>query len=1339
VRRASCAWGVLIAAAALARAEGDVDVLMRRAEARAANGRLDGAEGLVEEVLARDPRHPRALALFCEVRRSSRAASLRYLRDARTLDPALAERLLDELQGLPLAVPQEVCAEVERRAMGSPGPARQVQGPLQESMPPQDVLSPLPAGPLRIETIGSPTDAHRAALREVASRFRRDRVVPARLWAKLALAHHVAGDDEASDAALGDATTVDPEDRVVVAGCALRAARDPRAWWIAHGPRLLADLSRSFDPCDDSMLVRIREVCNDARKVLVAARDMPGLLELTLLQEALWPVGYKDYVLSDSARAIARGWFADEAVHAIENDPDPVLACLQAHLLFEMLQDDLAIALLERTAREHPGCLAAWEGIWQFQLRAHLLAASETAAEEMLDRAAIETVPVNDWVAFERMRVTIAMRGPEAAVEPTRTLLAKGVSPELLAWVFEAWKGRPHRHDLAEDFAQAIDRTEEDPRIRFSARRAEVLGLLVESGKPEAALGSTERLDETGARAAGDRVRQMILDGEGFQAGKDLIRAVAAREKVSAAADALVRALCRGREPLGPIPHRLARVRQDLAADEAFVARPASGYLLSLLTDPVFEREEAARLRERSYNAGCRAPGLLRDLAREGRTDVLRELASIDAGEARLRVALAEEGTVALRVFCRLFDTATRSQRQEARGELGRRGVLEPEETGLAEPWCEADPEVREARLLLALVASSPARGTEDPATLTRFSPDEKVPRRDPWSGWDAYPALTLERSDRSLYVYAPVRSNGHGWDLGAARRDPGLIERLAEAHPTDLRWIALGWRDRPAPPGELATSRVFDRLAASRSRNAAFLLGCLSLAADARTAQEALARSIDLRAGDSTAALFDDIDEGFWGRRDMQEVAVGLVQSREAEAKAAWDLNAVSVAARRLGRREIADGLDEALLACDEGVLHEAALRRGGLPRAWTAAQAAAWADAPRRTEAAARGVRLRLLARAMASPEKAAAFSALEAIWNSTPIDLDRNRGTEWSHFDLADLVPGNSIREALRDRIGHGGAPSCEWYFSCASREGARSRAWAAAAAHLRANGLFDRRLWLQWLAVGPNRSKVCRDLVLSLGPGREALDARPLIVELLRELGANGGDDLAAELAQEWGRQCGDVALAEGLADWDRVLRRRYAFLPPLDRTPRVMPAPLLAPNVLCEAGFLGAAVFLFQKNMHCAVDPVIREACLLQRTAAQSDEAVVTGSVWTQLRPPIFLLYRLSREASTPEARAWAARALDAGACVVLAYFDAWVHGVAEESREAFPVPPAGVEEWEERLSSDEPALRDEASRALIARGLDALPLAAELARSDDPEVRERALQALRALLGPDSR
>lgn len=1340
MRRASWVWGVLAAAALLARAEDELEVLLQRAEARAANGRLDGALRLVEEVLAQDPRHSRALALLCEARRSSRAACLRYLRDARTLDPSLAERLLSEFPACPLALPPEACAEVERRDMGRPGPADRVPGPLHEGLPPQAVLPCLPAGPLRIEALAGPSGALRDALRDVAARLRRDGIVSATLWARLAVAHRLAGDEEAADEALAGGTASEPEDRVVVFGCALRAVRDPRAWWIAHGPRLLADLASSLDHDDDAMLLKLREACDDARKVLVAARDLPGLLELTCLQEAMWPVGYKDYVLADSARAIARGWFADEAVHAIENDPSPVLACLRAHLLFEMLQDDLAIALLERTAREQPGCLAAWEGIWQFHLRARHLTASERAAEEMLDHAAREAVPVNDWVAFERMRVTIAQNGPGTAVEPARVLLREGVSPDLLSCILYTWAKLPHRHDLAEDFAWAIDRAEEDPRFRFPHRRAEVVRLLIESGKATAALDAARRLDDTAARAAGEQLRQTVLEGEGFQAVKALLRAVAARETVAGATDALVRALCRGKEPLGAVSHRLARVRQDLAADEAFVARPASGYLLSLLTDPVFERHGAEVLRTTSYGAGCRAPGLLRDLARQGRTDLLRELASFDAAEARLRAALAEEGAFALMVFCREIDTATTAQRQEAREEMSRRGVFEPEEAGLTESWGDVDPLIREARLLLALVARAPARGVEGAVERAPGPPIEGVPRRDPWSGWDAYPAFTLERSNRPCFVYAPVRGEGHGWDLGVARRDPGLLVRLSEAHPTDLRWIALRRSDQPSAPDQLWPGQVFDRLAGSRSRNAGFLLGCLSWAQFARTAQQALDRALEWRGEDSTASLFEDIDDGFWAGDHLQQVAVGLVNSREARAGSPWDANAVAVAARRLGMEELAQGLDEGLLGCGEGVLHQAALARGGLPRDWTAARCAAWADAPGRTEAAARGVRMRLLARAMASHEKAAAFSALESIWNSTPIELDYGRPHGWVFFDLADLVPRNAIHEALRARVDRGGAPSCEWYFLCASNTDDGRAAWAEAARRLRANGLFDRRLWLRRLAVGRNRSEECRDLVLSLGPGREALDARALLLELLKELGENGADDLAAELAQEWGRRCGDVVLAEGLTDWSRVLRPLGAFLPPLDRTQRVMPAPLLAPNLLCEAGMLGAAVFLFQKTMHCATDPVIREACLLQRTAAQTDERIrVLGGVRPAVRPPILLLHRLSREASTREARAWAARELEAFTPVAPVFYDAWLRGVAEESREAFPVRPAGVEAWEDRLARDEPALREEATRALIALGPDAVALAAVLARSDDPEVRARALQALGALFGPDSR
>ncbi len=494
---------------------GDADSLVRRAETRIEHGNTEGARELLLRAVTEAPHHARALALLCEIDpRGPASDRLRYLLDARPLDLATAERLLEELRDRIVDLPVDAYVDLERAGLTAEGSLAEAAGP---RLPLSDPLWAEPTtfahGPLRGDAFGTPAGAHRAALREVAARFDREGVPRSDAWARLAWLLRLAGDPAGAEAAIAHAHPATPGEEVRLAACAMRACADPHSWWERNGERVLAAATRG--PLSNGDVSQLRSACWPAAQALVDRRDLEELVALVRGALPAWPVGLRSIPLVDLTSYALLTWLPDETCSALESDPDPIVACMRAQLFRWMLQDDLALETLERTVVAHPDCLLAWECLWGAAESCHLRALQRRAGAELLARADAAGTPCD--VGFRKRWLRFLCEEGEStrAVEEA-TRWADIARPDscvlelLMSWDPDAMGARP---------APWL----EDP------REEEVLAdILVDEGRCADLFSAAETWPVSQAEEVGNSLREEFLRRTRYRASRSLLRAAAA-------------------------------------------------------------------------------------------------------------------------------------------------------------------------------------------------------------------------------------------------------------------------------------------------------------------------------------------------------------------------------------------------------------------------------------------------------------------------------------------------------------------------------------------------------------------------------------------------------------------------------------------------------------------------------------------------------------------------------------------------------------------------------------------------------------------------------------------
>ncbi len=789
----------------------------------------------------------------------------------------------------------------------------------------------------------------------------------------------------------------------------------------------------------------------------------------------------------------------------------------------------------------------------------------------------------------------------------------------------------------------------------------------------------------------------------------------------------------------------MALALHDLAGDPAFLRLSSAAYVRSLAADPLLEPARVESLRREAFGTGCRARGLLSDMARGGANDALAALDTCDPAEKRLIEALRAEGAEALSRFLDEEDAATASQSSEAAAELASRGGTVPSSKTAIDrvrfASCRPAPRGVLARLAMEVLAEARegaatqvpegAFGPRFDAALRAFRatlrPESSFPRvfyhALPWTNQAVVISLPPDPEfDEIVSILSNSPRSPAAWG-----RLVELARTRAEKHPLDLRWVVAQNMKAALP----VPTELLDRIRTSCTRNAAFLATARKGEKRADVQRRDIDRVLELRKDDAVGPLMTELGLAYFGNAGMDEVAREVVPTLRARCRGDRDLLLLYQSARNAKVSDLAKELRTRLEVSDDPIVRKEAILD-------------AWREDKRPVEKFMDWVRwegwpehqatqLWEMALGAASNEEkhGVALQVYAEMWEAGLVDDIREGICDLNEYG------SEGFREAAARRIEQGEAPAWAHFALLATTHygGASEQPEAESVQALRDASLLRRWIWNDSLEEMPTdrRRREWQALVASLPRGAAALALREPIERMASHLVTETDASEAVALAEAWADRCGDVPLSEDERPWSYVgMHGMDAF--PLAEDPRTLPRRALAAAVLdathySSSGIVCADAFrLYREAASQAADPLIREACLYRAAYVMVD-----ARMNEEVLP---LLLELRRHSTVAEVRSWADGSVASALAEKPGLAPRCVDTLLQDAERMPPPPPEQVLEAERSLASDDSAQREAATEALRRRGAEALPLLRALHGSADPEVRARVEALLTDLVLP---
>ncbi len=1299
-------------------ARADVETLLRRAETRVAHGNEEGARELLKQAASEAPTDGRVLGRLADMEPWGEATRhFEYLMQATPLAPVVASGLLHELRGRVIEVPGELLAEVERATLLPSEDTEEAAGPwrawdLAERLPPA-----LPsAGPLRCEASGCPGPSHRGMLRAVAERFVRERLEDAACWAELAVLLKQIGDQAGAEDALARAQPRSLNERLVVGECAMRVTTEPHAWWRENGPPLLAAVCEGADQAFEGHL---DDFCRQALDVLPEARDLEGLVALvrswTACNDSAYAPGLHRAVVRELNGTLA----LDEAYLALGDDSDPVRACLRATILREMLQDDRCIETLERAAESWPDDPAPCACIEDFCGDCRIPTLRLRAIERLREIARRSGQPLY-WDG-ELVDLTQDLMGTEAALSRTRELLRQASSLQDVRPLAGFWADRPSGPTLAIDLLDAIER------LRFVGEKhqrkcdlGDTLRICLPAGQTTRWLSLLADATREEGIETGRELAHSVVQGEVYAPVRGLLAAFAGIAAPSEAQDAFLRELVDVSDAARDIPLPFARLRATIDADPGFLRLPSAAYVLSMLQDRIFDRDRLPALRRAAYLAGCRAPGLLRDMVRAG-----EDAPECDATELRLVRALRSAGVGDLVAFLD-DDEASQDQLGEALRELARRKGASS--AGSASPM-DSEEARGLLRLTLQFIDARPQAGSAARAAATLLE-EPSVSNVDIIYRSRKSQAPTLHAAiERHLGPLFPA-STGDPWTIevsdspegrACAARGGDLVANLrasAARHPLDLRWV--DWEtsiQAPGPTVPRSKQQVAEELAPARSRNPDFLRERLSESHNAAEATRLASEYVAARRADPPALVISDLSIG------DKEVWQLILRELAPRCRTVGDLHVFSYIAHHYGSPGLSVELDaEIMLSSDPGARYWAFQReRARADYTLPPLRSRSWAVWEGWTEEQARDIWADVASDAADAGRSDLAIEALERIWRDYPLDSDQPSGGCLSIGFMGLFREGGALRKLAWEMLDAGHAPDGLLYYLHDPVQGdeADRRAHLRASRQLFEHRIAPRRWWIESIPEkAPGETLAAFRDVFGGSVGASFVRKVRLGLE------AAGRRDEALACVDEWARAYGSFRASsiEGLFDLQGGSLTHHP-----DGTAHEVPEQVFAARLLDSPDRTDESIERLAAAAEATDDVYVKVCCHLATArrflaAKRLSEAV----------PSLFFAMRRSKQHAV---RVWAHGELvkcheDAASRPFLAAI------LLDEFKDQPAPPREDVEEWERTLRHEDSRSREAAGAEILHLGVRAVPLLRELRLSADPEVRARAEGLLEDLARP---
>ncbi len=1295
----------VLCACACARACGqDAEELTVRAANRLGNGDAQGALVLVERALDLDPDAWDALSLRARIdRREVAEFGLRCLESGRPFRLEGARELVRSVAYSVWEVDPATIQVLERLTMLPVDDDGRPQGPLlpDARLAPVEPV-PLPQGPLRCEAFGLPVPSHRAALRRIADRLRREEVHDAVVWSGMSALHQSVADTEAALAALDSARPATHREQIACALAGLRATREPLSWW---RQRCLPLLDRALPGSEDYRPGReVIDLLEAGMRVLGSAADREGFHDLArgaavISPDAAW------YWLCKVGRAMQVVWFADEVHAGLESERDPTLVCLRAALLLDMLHYDRALDELERLVEAEPDCGPAWQGLWDAYGRCGLDSLQYRAGTRLveLSRAANAPPPERLFTSLSipLLRLARGLYGRDRAIELGRELLALHVSDEVRASV---------EHEV---------------------------------GMRRTALDWTVGLSE-------EDVRELDSGHESLRLIRLVLSAAARNPSPSTAEDRALRAFCQRADPiLGPT-FTWQRARDDLAHDPSLHDAPSASYILSLLMHPVFEAEKARDLRTSAWREGCRAPGLVADLARDG-LDVLDELSRIDPSEARLVRALRAEGATDLETLIESEVLPSEMQRAEALSEIARRNGRRMTRAAEYDLWMTrfyyedyGRTMGASARAIARRIEGARGAWPGEIADAWRCATGRPgfVPQ-DPPTPAVAWLQLQNIRPSDNPDLFAPptpdvtlllkqvLSSRGQRGATDVVRR----VRDFSKLHPLDIRWQcvereylweALDDEARRSPPPWTTFQR--------RNARAVFVL--LGATPDAAAMHAALDRHCEMLPDETPGPRAEAVPYGQWTDPAVREV-VGRFLSREADrCRTEDDRFQVATHARSLGFEEIAAPLWASLRSSSVSHRRWAAFgldsRTATPPSVAEVEKLLEWTG----WDTYARGSLLhQLLYGNLTLGDGPGVVSALERLWAEGAL----------SRFDVERCLDTGDCRGAwprplarcVLDRIEQGTPPMACWFVAAHPRAtgGPLEPHQREAGRRLAEAGYCDAETWIaRWPELPEaTRRQVVEGLRRVVEHPPAHWDGYTNVYSLCQVLISVGAFDEALQIARGWSDQIGELPISGctwtnlGLGSATRALS---------DNTP------VVAPPVVVAAGLIRIAappdpmpepVRIFLLRVLADAEAEVLDDALIEALRVERACILLDARRPEEALPVIWSLWRQGHHEFVPD---WSREVLTT--LPVPDLVDRCVDLLLLESRHV-QVPAEQVSRVRLDLGSDSVDDREAATGRLREMGVQAVPILRELQGDRNPEVFLRARSLLQELAFPTPR
>ncbi|MEK7866902.1 MAG: hypothetical protein AAB434_09495 [Planctomycetota bacterium] len=1349
---------LLLASSVLAE---DAAELVRRARVRQEHGNYEGARQLAERALREDPSCVAALemAFLCQDSGAAVESRLHYISHAPELDLNATRKFLGALASTVIVLPDDLCCGVERAALSPEGDVGRTCGPWRPWEWPWSLTEVNPAcGPLRQEAFGSMGRRHAEGLQEVERRLEREGVTDAVCWAWLAACYHHLGDAEGAHRCRARARPVTLDERLACSHAAFRCSDDTSEWWGQREEKLLDDVA-TLEPDGES---EFPGWSSSASKALVARHDIVGLARLADAELDRAPIGGA-IDATEAVKAILETWLPDEAVAALRDAPGPAAACLRAHLLDCMLQEDDALTLLEATTRDHPGFVHGWGELSRLADKLGLGAIALDAASQAL-RGAIEAGrPVDpEWLVVHVKRLTAGGRMNEAvsvvhwATESPvwhrfqRELIRSGPDTPLPAALLltlgeDLPEGEwPWANWLARLFTNATD----------AETIALVLDRLRQKGRPDAPW-----------------IRWGDFQIRGFRHALLRARVFASRDAWSAAEDHLARRLFCQPTPETDVHELLVRLRFEIEHDEEILALPGAAYLVSLLFDAQLQADEARAWRAKAYSSGFRTPGLLIDMLEDGEP-VLDELARLDPVAARFEVAMRSGDPDHVRGFLE-EDEAAPWQLSRAHHAIGRLTGVRPDSTASSEQWVSVDAkrgwELLQSSLYLARRGLEGHASWFGPVEFSGMSLDELLEYARPPTldntDWLAAIARRAREGGEETLPRILDRPQGPSIAEGLFPKDlPGspqahlaVLRSLGERHPQDLRWAWMTARLAARHRMRDKAGEPLSRVLAGRARSARSFDETIEATNEWDIDSVFFAKYLRLQRSDPLSVLMT----AFGPPPEKEQLRVEILPALLASSRDDAEKAQVAQLYEGLGLREQAGEILSPLAdSADRGV-RWTVWRRSHFARPKNPAAAIAMAAEPGWTETQAVELWAWAAAEAAVAGLEDEAMEALHEMWKHGFVSREGTSpyevATPFVNFGSGRVLPlVDLVSKQLQ-------APSPPPWLSHVAVAIARfppdeeSRQVVARSHEL---GAATRAGWRQWAASQPEGPALgaCRRFLEGTREGGDAYEAAGVIPNLASLLFECGRPQEAVECLRAWSKRCGPIT-------WhDRRGPNAYTLSDVWGGSP-------FSPLSAFSDGFLPPSVLVGQalshgwrpREAHAEFERAIaenwpadvKEGCLRALAAIQlevvcpdappSIEKTSTAPTWGQApedlraeltRKLVPTLLRVMREDRSVEMRQEAYARLQRVHRGCPSTRPDFVDDLLARTEDLSPPAPSDVRRWEALLAGADPSERERVEAKLGGLGMRALPLLRALRGSSDPEAASRAETILEELAAP---